>query len=209
MVASAAQFVLLVTGPDGRWRPGIGDPSLMGWLTVVAYFAAAYFALEAARTSRYGERCLARVAPREAANQHQLTKLWILATVVMVALGINKQLDLQTWFTETMRDAARAQGWYEQRRDFQVAFIGAIALAGALGTLTLAYQVRRVVNRVAGAVLGLGVIVSFVVVRAASFHHVDVLLGTGSVRLNWVFELTGIALVGWSARRSVLAARGR
>lgn len=203
MVPSAAPIVLLVTGPDGRWAPGIGDPSVMGWVTVVAYFAAAYFASAAARTSRYGARCLAGVAPQEAANQRQLTKLWVLATVVMVVLGINKQLDLQTWFTETMRDAALAQGWYEQRRDYQAAFIGAIALTGALGTLALAYQLRRVVRRVAGAVLGLGVIVSFVVVRAASFHHVDVLLGTGSVRLNWVFELTGIALVGWSARRSV------
>lgn len=205
MVPSAARLALLVTGPDGRWAPGIGDPTLMGWVTVVAYFVAAYFTLAAARTSRYGERCLARSAPPEAANQRLLTKLWVLATVVMVVLGINKQLDLQTWFTETMRDAARAQGWYEQRRELQVDFIGAIALAGALGTITLAYHVRRVADRVAGAVLGLGVIVSFVIMRAASFHHVDVPLGTGSVR---VFELAGIALVGWSARRSVRSAKG-
>ena len=206
MSASPAQLFLFVTGPDGRWYPGIGDPSLMGWVTVVAYFASAYFAFSAARTSRSGERYLANVAPLEAANQRQLTKLWVLSTVVMVVLGINKQLDLQTWFTEVMRDAALAQGWYEQRRELQLRFIAAIALAGAVGSIAVAYQRRRVVRRVTGAIVGLGLIVSFVVVRAASFHHVDMLLGTGSVRLNWVFELTGIALVGWSARRSARVA---
>ena len=26
-------FVALVTGSDGRWHPGIGDPTVMGWVT--------------------------------------------------------------------------------------------------------------------------------------------------------------------------------
>src|SRR4051812_4569456 len=40
---------LLVTGADGRWHPGIGDPGVVGWLTVVAYFAAAGLAYRALR----------------------------------------------------------------------------------------------------------------------------------------------------------------
>ena len=32
----------------------------------------------------------------------------------MLLLGINKQLDLQSLFTEVMRDMAHAQGWYNE-----------------------------------------------------------------------------------------------
>ena len=38
-----------MTTPDGHWRLGIGDPTVVGWATVAAYFlaaglcAAAYF----------------------------------------------------------------------------------------------------------------------------------------------------------------------
>jgi hypothetical protein len=45
-------------------------------------------------------------------------------------------------------------------------------------------------------------LVSFVLIRAASFHHVDLLLRAGPVRLNWVFELTGIGLIALAARRA-------
>ena len=38
-------------------------------------------------------------------------------------------------------------------------------------------------------------LVSFVLIRAASFHHVDLLLRAGPVRLNWVLELGGIGLI--------------
>jgi len=32
---------LLAVTIDGRWQPGIGDPTWMGWATVAAYFVAA------------------------------------------------------------------------------------------------------------------------------------------------------------------------
>jgi len=37
-----------VIGPDDPWMPGIGDPTLLGWLTVAAYFTAAGLCLRAA-----------------------------------------------------------------------------------------------------------------------------------------------------------------
>lgn len=38
---------------------------------------------------------------------------------------------------------------------------------------------------------------AFVAVRAMSFHHVDVLIGTRvpNVRVNWILEIGGIAMV--------------
>ena len=41
----------------------------------------------------------------------------------------------------------------------------------------------------------------FVAIRASSFHHVDRLLGAdlGGLKINWIMELGGIALVGFGA----------
>jgi hypothetical protein len=130
-----------------------------------------------------------------------LVRFWGLVLLTMLVLGINKQLDLQTWLTEIGRDLAHQQGWYEVRRPLQAAFIGLIGLTGAVATVALAFAMRHVFHRVVGALVGLGALVTFVIVRAASFHHVDVLLGRGRVRLNWVLELGGIALIAVSAFR--------
>src|SRR5688572_23307106 len=128
-------FVLLETGSDGRWHPGIGDPTVMGWVTVATYAAAAFFSFEALRASRLGARKLAAIAPPEAENQRDLVKLWSLVTLAMVVLGLNKQLDLQSLFTEILRDMAKSEGWYEQRRAYQRLFIVTIGLVGLGGTL--------------------------------------------------------------------------
>jgi hypothetical protein len=201
-------FVLLVTGSDGRWHPGIGDPTVMGWVTVAAYAAAAVFSFEALRASRLGAQKLAAIAPPEAENQRDLFKLWSLVTLAMLVLGLNKQLDLQSLFTEILRDMAKSEGWYEERRTYQRLFIVTIGLVGAAGTLAIGWTLRKVLKRVMGAVLGLGLLVSFVVIRAASFHNVDLLLMRGSIRLNWVLELGGLLMIIVSAYRSGAVIRG-
>jgi hypothetical protein len=44
-------------------------------------------------------------------------------------------------------------------------------------------------------------LLTFIVVRAISFHHVDVFLKSGiaGLRMNWLLELGGISLVGGAA----------
>ena len=44
-------------------------------------------------------------------------------------------------------------------------------------------------------------LLTFIVVRAVSFHHVDVILGTRpfDVKVKWALESTGILLVGVAA----------
>jgi hypothetical protein len=178
----------------------------MGWFTVAAYFGAAYLALVAGRAAREAARAVATRNPGEAHLQGLLAQFWGLACLIMLVLGINKQLDLQSLLTEIGRDLAVTQGWYEQRRRYQLIFVLSVLAGGSVATLALAYVFRRVLRRLIGGILGLGVIVSFVVVRAASFHHIDMLL-KGPLRLNWVLELTGIGLVGLAARRGALACR--
>ena len=79
-----------------RWRPTIGDPSAMGWLTVVGYIVAA---ISCGRTALQTP-----ITPGPARNR-RLT--WLVMTAVMAALALNKQLDLQSLLTDIGRVAAR------------------------------------------------------------------------------------------------------
>jgi hypothetical protein len=187
-----------VTTPEGRWTPGIGDPTVLGWVTVAAYAAAFVLCLACARRETRGS------ASR---------RFWLASAIIMALLGVNKQLDLQTWFTQVGRDLALAQGWYERRQVVQVDFIAALAL-GALGAAwALLRAVRDLGTEINWAGVGLVFLAAFVLIRAASFHHVDRLLGLhiGGVTMNAVLELGGIACVGVAAaaRRSRSRSKSR
>jgi hypothetical protein len=186
----------MVGEADGRWHPGIGDPTLGGWITVIAYFGTALLAY---RALRFHSRNLG--SKSASTNAQALVGFWLLITGALVLLGINKQLDLQSWFTEVGRDLARGQGWYEGRRSVQALFVAALVFLGLIGTTVLFVLLRPLIRQVGDALFGLGFLVIFVAVRAASFHHVDQLLRSGVIRLNWVLELGGIALIALSAWR--------
>src|SRR3954464_9311371 len=113
---------------DGdRWRPGIGDPTFIGWFTVIAYFFAAY---------------LCRRAAGEGLNRRKVRWFWNGLTVLLILLGINKQLDLQTELTFIGRDFAKATGWYEDRRIVQAIFIVFIGFSGMIATSALFWIYR-------------------------------------------------------------------
>ncbi|MFL0800338.1 MAG: hypothetical protein K6L80_07820 [Agarilytica sp.] len=176
-----------------EWSPTIGDPSIMGWLTVLAYFACALKSLKVYRAS---ERIFNPPAKRQ-------LRLWLGITVIMVALGINKQLDLQSFFTASARYFAWQQGWYERRQVFQEFFIVTIGLLGLAGMAALIVFYYRLIRLHALAIIGLISLGVFVLIRASSFHNVDAFLGAQwlGIKANWGFELMGIALVYINARQ--------
>lgn len=200
------QDLLQATATDGGWRLGIGDSSPLGWATVAAYAAAAWLCGAAARRAAGAARTVERLAPVEAANQRALAAFWLGGCALLVLLAVNKQLDLQTLMTQLGRDLALAQGWYEERRRVQTAFVAGLAALGTLSGVTIAWWLRSVVARIAGPLLGLAMITAFVVVRAASFHHVDLHLDGGPLPLGQLLELGGIVLVGGFAGRAAAQA---
>jgi hypothetical protein len=202
MVLSTA---VLESASDGRWRPGIGDPSWDGWLIVAAYVVAAVLAWLLYRSCRVAAHCLERTHAGE--RERQLAWFWLLAFALLTALAINKQLDLQSLFTQVLREEAHAQGWYDDRRRYQFAFVVGIASAGVLGIGVIGWLWRRVLDRVWLAVLGLGWMTSFVVIRAASFHHVDTFLRNLTPAGTVVLELSGIVMVAAGAGRALRARR--
>lgn len=207
-------------GLIGSWSPGIGDPSFAGWLTVVAYLVAAWLCWRAltraaGRRGRAalgvgvaGLRSLRRPlrghGPAEGVAVARLAALWLCLATLMLFLGLNKQLDLQTALTEAGRIVARSQGWYEGRRVVQVAFIALVGAAGLAGVGATVLLARGSAKRLRLALIGAALVVTFVVLRASSFHHIDRLLGleVGGLRVNWVVELGGIACVALSAWRN-------
>jgi hypothetical protein len=183
-----------------RWVPGIGDPTFMGWLTVVAYFAAFLLCLRV--------RLLCTSENTGPAQR----SFWTGMVILLFALGVNKQLDLQTWFTLTLKRMAKSEGWYEYRRYFQAAFIAAIVLGGVSFVGFINWFARRKMPENKPVILGTAFLICFIIIRAASFHHVDQMLGfaPAGMRLNWVLELGGIAAVGygaWQALKSFRRAR--
>jgi hypothetical protein len=183
--------MVLDQGLIGTWSPGIGDPTVVGWATTVAYLVTAFTCRRVALATT--------TALRESRRER---KLWWALTVLFLLLGINKQLDLQSAFTEIGRIVARRQGWYEQRQTFQREFIAFIALLGAGAVVAAFVAARSATPHLRVALAGAMLVVVFVLVRAASFHHVDVFIDRTwlGIRANWIFELGGIAIVFFAAR---------
>ena len=124
-------------------------------------------------------------------------RIWFALSVLLLLLGINKQLDLQSALTEIGRALAHYQHWYEKRQTVQLAFIVTASIVGVVALLTLFIWSYRSAAATRVALLGTALIVSYVVIRAASFHHVDRFIGRTvlGLRWNWIIEMGGIAVV--------------
>lgn len=178
---------------DFNWRPGIGDPTFRGWVTVVLYFIACVSCWKTAGVVRDRDGRSDRYA-------------WRAISVSFFALGINKQLDLQTALIELGRILAYAGGWYEQRRTVQVDFIIGAAIVCLIAALILLFWARKSPTQTWLAAVGLMFVLGFVLIRAAQFeHHIigNRILGN---KWNWVLEMGGIAMVllGSELRRAKL-----
>ena len=163
-----------------NWRPGISDLSIGVWVTVVLYFIAAWTAWRAFKVSEGRER-----------------SLWLLICLMLVALGINRQLDLLTTLTEIGRVLAFKQGWYGDRRIVQICFIIGVAAVCADIAVRLLWLAHKTAFSTQLALLGMVIVLAFVLIRAVSFHEIDHLIGERvlGLRWNWILEMGGISVV--------------
>ncbi|MBJ7395704.1 MAG: hypothetical protein JHC76_06605 [Akkermansiaceae bacterium] len=160
-----------------RWRPTIGDPTIMGWITVAAYALCALLML--------------------AVWYRKREQKWLWFTLSMALLCVNKQLDLQSLFTDLGRIAAYHQHWYEQRRDFQKWFVLAVLLVAiSVGGWFIIRHLNSCRNNKI-LTLGFLFLLTFILIRAISFHHFDLFLKDQflRVKMNWLLELSGIFLI--------------
>lgn len=170
---------------DRRWMMRIGDPTLAGWLTVGSY----------ALCCILGWMVVRRI------GRGRVRVFWVVLTLAMAFLAVNKQLDLQSLLTALGRCVAQAQGWYEERRALQKEFI-MMLLAAIVALLALAlWLMRRHLRQNALAVLGLILVAGFVAIRAVSIHHFDSFLRGQfqSIRYNTILENAGLVLIALNA----------
>lgn len=185
-----ADIQTLFSCMTNRWSPVIGDPSLMGWVIVAVYAVTGISCMAAARMRRRDRR------------------FWVMLSIVLLFLAVNKQLDLQSAVTAAGRCLSQMQGWYDARRSVQVVVILGLLVTSCLILLVSVIRLRHSLNRIGLALVGFGLLLTFVAVRAVGFHHFDAFIGItiGQTRMNWVLELTGPAMIFVNA---VLARRIR
>jgi hypothetical protein len=166
----------------GAWKPGIGDPSFMGWFTVFSYYLVASL-------------CLLKMISRALLQGKKAWLFWAFMCLTMIVLGIIKQYNMLSAVTEMWRLIARHGGWMEQRWIFQV---GAMILFFVISVIFSTFLYRRslqffsVQEKIAA--FGLVYLVLFVGLRAISLHQFGTVLGweIWGVRINWIAELFGI-----------------
>lgn len=187
---------------DGTWRLQAGDPTVLGWATLAGYLLAAWACGRAWKSSRVGAQRLELAHAIEASHQRRLAAWWLSVGMLMLALGVNKELDLQLLLGEMGKQLALEQGWYAQRKMVQLAFVTLFGTVLVASLSVAGFLLRRLIYRIWPATVGVALVLAYAGARAAIFHALrDSVDGTLASRL-WVFELLGIALVAWSALRA-------
>ena len=184
--------MLLGIVANNQWTPGIGDPSWMGWVTVLAYFVAALLCLGCA--SLRNDR-----APKPLQQQHRWG--WLSFALILVLLGINKQLDLQSLLTVIGRNLVRLEGWGDYKRVIQALFLLTLVASSIFVYGWAIARFRWFYRHYRLAFLGMAFLILFILARAASFHHFDWFIGVEilGMRINWILELGGIFCITLSA----------
>ena len=174
------------------WTSALFGPTPYGWVIVLLYVAAALLCYRSARIAAVSVGPSLAAAPRTGTER----RVWLALAIVLLLLGINKQIDLQTLLTVLGRAEARQEGWYGDRRVVQREVIVAVLLAASAVGITLALLGRQAGGWAVIAVMNTTALVAFVMVRAASLHGVDALLarGWGPVTVNRCLEIGSIAL---------------
>jgi hypothetical protein len=199
IMSPALGMFLAVRGPDGRWEAGLSDASPLGWLITLAYFGACGLSVWAGLKEREAFRI---------AREALVWQFWFILAGILFFLGINKQLDLQSLLTQIGRDAAQSGGWYESRRFVQGLFVLVIVAAGIWAGVLGYKRMHLVWRRYWLPLVGIVMVGTYVVVRMASFHHVDVLLkkpSEGGLGLNWLLEFGGNVVIAYAACRAATA----
>ncbi|MHC4205482.1 MAG: hypothetical protein ACYSTT_12590 [Planctomycetota bacterium] len=181
----------------GHPWPVIGDPTFLGWLITTGYLATSVFC------GIYAWR-IDRSSLVEQSRSHRL--FWWGLFVVMLIMGINKQLDLQCLFIDIVKRIALSQGWYSQRRIFQMLFAACIAITGLILLVWLGWKLKWLWRQYGLALLGILLLITFVSLRIAPVHYMETYPGWPSVMslINSILELTGIGLIGVSALTRII-----
>jgi hypothetical protein len=165
-----------------------GDPTLLGWGTTFAYLLTFLLLLANVRKARAGQEPFS---------------FWLVASLAIFALGVNKQLDLQTWLHNSAKAWIEAKGLYEHKQTLQLGFVAVIALGGLATVWLLRRWIMNSGRRYRLVFIGLGVSIFFVVTRAASIYIFDPMIGSAEATeaVGATLEIAALVLIVVGAMR--------
>jgi hypothetical protein len=177
----------LVSCASSRWELHAGDQTIVGWIVTLAYLVLVLAII----------KLIFDLAANQTHDRRHLVGFWIIILLIYLLFGLNKQLDLQTFLTSTGRCLSKLQGWYRERRAFQFYVVMAGLAATAIFLLGFLVYFRTVLSRSLLAILGVTCSLVYVVLRAASIHHVDqwFKIEFFTIKAHAIMEMAGIALV--------------
>src|SRR6185436_496656 len=149
-----------------------GDPTGLGWVTFALYLLAVLVCF----------RCALADGSRTP---------WGWQAASMLALGLNKQLDLQTVLLRLGRQCARATGWFAYRRGVEFGLFLAAVLVLVWATIKWRKQLRAFARENPLVLTGNLLVLSYAAIRALAISHVDTTLGfsLGEPRGLWFLEV--------------------
>ncbi len=174
----------LSTSLTPGWTPGIGDPTITGWLTVAVYYLIALL-------------FVAHVHAHRRAGARRSVSVWMILAGTFMLLGLIKQFDLLSAVTAFFRHQAQLAGLYADRNTWSgwsmlgIAVIAVGGLAWCVHRLRLETRVLRNIAIITSA------LILFVLTRSASIHTIDHALraSIGAVRINAVIELSLLIVI--------------
>lgn len=197
MEDSTIPELIEILTPDG-WRLHFGDQNVFGWTITVTYFLVSFLCLRAALYS--GKNWQSNVG-----TDNRI--MWFGIAFILLMLGINKQLDLQTWFTSVGREIAKERGWYYMRRKVQAVFVMISALSSVLIIVVMFRRFKDMLRQNWLVFVGLVCLAAFILIRTAFFYHVDYMFRKPDIfmalNMKFICELGALIIVGAGVQLSL------
>lgn len=118
---SCHQQLVFSATTDYPWHATIGNPAVLRWFTMLVYLVAVW-------------RCIAKSKNSKSYGGNY--QFWLYLAAFLFLLGINKQLDLKSWFTEIIHHKAATYSWYEYRQSVLIGLVGLICFGVLLAMIS-------------------------------------------------------------------------
>ena len=164
-----------------------GDQSALSWLVFSLYFIVVVSIWRAAKKSD----------PRERG-------FLIINAFLLLVLGLNKQLDLQTDFINLAKQLAHNAGLYSHKTALKQLFVLFVGAGVATAIIVFVAFFWRLFLKYAFVFVGWLCLFTFIVLRVAYFEH-DAFKSSTLWQYEQYFqliELTGLILIGLAIKRA-------
>lgn len=168
------------------------QPSMMSLAGAGVYLAVLAACLVAAGSARYF------------GQQPWHWRNWVLIAIVFAALAFVRVMALEDVIRDGLRDYFRSEAAYSNRRDFQRPLAAALVGASLFFACVWFFRVSRSVRgrrniAVLVASASAAGLVCLLGIRLISLHHLDAILYSGPVRLNWLLDIGASVTVAGAA----------